>query len=137
MRQTVTVIAASGGYATVAYDRPTACHGDCDRCAGGCGSMAARERVTVRAENPVGAKPGDRVVIEASGGQVFGAIGLVYALPVALFFAGYFLGAYLAGIGAAIGVLGFFLGLAAAVLSSRRRIRRGREIGFRIVSFAQ
>lgn len=99
--------------------------------------MAAKEQITVRAENPIGAKPGDRVVIEASGGQVFKAILLVYALPVVLFFVGYFLGQRLAAIGALMGTLGFFLGLGAAVWVSRRQSRLGREIQFRIVSFAK
>ena len=48
--------------------------------------MAAKERVTVQAENLIGAEPGDRVVIEAAGCQVFSAILLVYALPIILFF---------------------------------------------------
>lgn len=136
MRQTVTVTAVSGQYAMVAYDRPTACHGDCSQCAGGCGSMAARERVTVQARNTIGAAPGDRVVIDAAAKQVFSAILLVYALPVVLFFLGYALGEALWAAGVAAGVLGFFLGVLVAVLVSRRKTRTGREIQFAIVSFA-
>lgn len=132
MRQTVTVTAVFGKTATVAYDRPTACHGDCNRCAGGCGEMAAKERVTVQAENLIGAVPGDRVMIETETGRVFSAIFLVYALPVVLFFLGYFLlsGRGLAPLG---GVLGFLLGLASAVILSRGPF--GKAIRFRIVSF--
>lgn len=135
MKQTVTVTAVSGGQATVAYDRPTACHGDCGHCAGGCSAMAAKERVMVQAENLIGAKPGDRVVIEAAGSQVFSAIFLVYALPVVLFFLGYWLGGMM-GCAVPVSIGGFFIGLLAAVLVSRRKTRLGREIAFRIVSYA-
>lgn len=133
MRQTVTVTAVSGRTATVSYDRPTACHGDCSHCAGGCGETAAKERITVRAENLIGAAPGDRVVIETESGRVFSAIFLVYALPVILFFLGYFM---LSGrdLGALGGGLGFLFGLAAAIGLSRGRF--GKSIRFRIVSFA-
>ena len=134
MRQTVTVTAVSGGVATVCYDRPTACHGDCDHCAGGCGSMTAKERITVQAENPIGARPGDRVVIETESSKVFSAIFLVYALPVVLFFAGYFLLSG-RGLGALGGGAGFLLGIAAAVAVSRGRL--GKSLRFRIVAFAE
>ena len=134
MRQTVTVTALSGALAEVSYRRPTACHGDCDHCAGGCGEMAAKEQVTVRAENAIGAAVGDRVVIETETGKVFSAILLVYALPVVLFFVGYFLLSG-RGFGPLGGILGFALGPAAAVLLSRGRL--GKSIRFRIVAFAQ
>lgn len=137
MRQTVTVVSATGGRATVAYDRPTACHGDCSKCAGGCGSMAAKERVIVQAENPIGAGAGDRVVIEAASAQVFSAIFLVYALPVLLFFLGYFGGERIMGNGAIPGIAGFFIGLLTAVLVSRRKSKTGAEIKFQIVSYAE
>ncbi len=137
MRQTVTVLSCNGSYATVGYDRPTACHGDCDHCAGGCGSTVAKEHIVVQAENIIGAAPGDRVVIEASTGTVFSAIALVYAIPLILFFCGYFAGEALIGSGALWGVLGFFLGLGLAVLSSRRRTKTGREITFRIVAYGE
>lgn len=137
MRQTVTVLSTREGRAQVAYDRPTACHGDCSSCAGGCGAMAAKEQVVVTAENSLGAKPGDRVVIEAATGAVFSAILLVYALPVVLFFAGYF-GVEAAGRSGVLGgVVGFFLGLLAAVPVSRRKTKTGREIQFRIVGYAE
>ena len=134
MRQTVTVTAVSGTLATVSYDRPTACHGDCDHCAGGCGEMAAKERVTVQAENLIGAAPGDRVLIETGTGHVFSAIFLVYALPIVLFFLGYFLlhGRKMGPLG---GILGFLLGLALAVILSRGKF--GKSLRFRIVSFAK
>ena len=135
MTQRVTVLSVSGTRAKVIHHRPTACHGDCDHCEGGCGSMAARESLIVEAENVIGARPGDQVMIEGDSGKVASAILLVYVLPLILFFVGYFLGAGI-GHGALCGIIGFVLGLLAAVLESRRQRKRGTEISFRIVSFA-
>lgn len=137
MRQTVTVLSAGNGRAQVAYDRPTACHNDCSQCEGGCGATAAKERIVVTAENSIGAGPGDRVVVEAARREVYSAVFLVYILPLVLFFAGYFGGEALGINGALAGILGFFLGLGIAVAVSRRMTRRGREIQFRIVGYAE
>lgn len=137
MKQTVRVISVEGRLAKVIHKRPTACHGDCDHCAGGCGSMAATEKLIVEAENLIGARPGDNVVIEGETGKVAWAICLVYVIPVILFFAGYFVGQSMFFQPAAMGILGFVLGLAAAVLVSRRQTRTGKEIKFRIIAFAQ
>lgn len=137
MRQTVTVVSVSGNSAKVTFDRPTACHGDCSHCAGGCSSLAAKEQVIVTAENLIGAKPGDRVTIESAAKSVFSAILLVYALPIILFFCGYFIGEMLSTSGSLLGILGFFLGLGAAVLVSRWKTKTGKEIQFQIVGFAQ
>lgn len=135
MKQKVMVLSTSGNMARVSYRRPTACHGDCSKCAGGCGSMAAREEIIVSAENLIGAKSGDSVYIEGETKKVAWAIVLVYVIPVVLFLTGYFLGQQW-GCGNLIGVLGFFLGLALAVLESRRQKKRGQEIRYQIVSYA-
>ena len=135
MKQKVIVLSTSGNMARVSYHRPTACHGDCSICAGGCGSMAAMEEIIVSAENLVGSKSGDSVYIEGETKKVAWAIVLVYVIPVVLFLAGYFLGQQW-GHGNLIGVLGFFLGLALAVLESRRQKKRGQEIRYQIVSYA-
>ena len=105
-------------------------------CAGGCGAMAAKERIIVEAENLIGARPGDTVNIEGQTGKVALAIGLVYVLPLILFFLGYFLceGLWGAGVPAAIG--GFLLGILIAVIVGRGQRKKGKEISFRIVSFA-
>lgn len=136
MQQKVMVISSKNGVARVQYHRPTACHGDCSKCAGGCGAMAAQEEIIVSADNPIGARPGDSVFIEGETEKVAWAIALVYVIPVILFFLGYFLGSG-HGKGELLGILGFFLGLALAVLESRRQKRRGEEIRYRIVSFAK
>ena len=135
MKQKVMVLSTSGNMARVSYHRPTACHGDCSKCAGGCGSMAAKEEIIVSAENLIGARTGDSVYIEGETKKVAWAIVLVYVIPVVLFLAGYFLGQQW-GHGNLIGVLGFFLGLALAVLESRRQKKRGQEILYQIVSYA-
>lgn len=135
MKQKVMVLSISGNMARVSYRRPTACHGDCSKCAGGCGSMAAKEEIIVSAENLIGAKTGDSVYIEGETKKVAWAIVLVYVIPVVLFLTGYFLGQKW-GCGNLIGVLGFFLGLALAVLESRRQKKRGQEIRYQIVSYA-
>lgn len=135
MKQKVMVLSTSGNMARVSYRRPTACHGDCSKCAGGCGSMAAKEEIIVSAENLIGAKTGDSVYIEGETKKVAWAIVLVYVIPMVLFLAGYFLGQQW-GCGNLIGVLGFFLGLALAVLESRRQKKRGQEIRYQIVSYA-
>lgn len=41
------------------------------------------------ANNPLGAKPGQKVVIESQSSKVFGAVALVYIMPIVLFLAGY------------------------------------------------
>ena len=135
MKQKVMVLSTSGNMARVSYRRPTACHGDCSKCAGGCGSMAAKEEIIVSAENLIDAKTGDSVYIEGETKKVAWAIVLVYVIPVVLFLTGYFLGQQ-RGCGNLIGVLGFFLGLALAVLESRRQKKRGQEIRYQIVSYA-
>lgn len=135
MKQKVMVLSTSGNMARVSYRRPTACHGDCSKCAGGCGSMAAKEEIIVSAENLIDAKTGDSVYIEGETKKVAWAIVLVYVIPMVLFLTGYFLGQQW-GCGNLIGVLGFFLGLALAVLESRRQKKRGQEIRYQIVSYA-
>lgn len=135
MKQKVMVRSVSGETAQVQYHRPTACHGDCSKCAGGCGAMAAQEEIVVSAQNLIGAKVGDTVYIEGETKKVAWALLLVYVMPVVLFLIGYFLGQQWDR-GNLIGILGFFLGLVLAVLESRRQRKRGQEIQYRIVSFA-
>ena len=135
MKQKAMVRSVSGETAQVQYHRPTACHGDCSKCAGGCGAMAAQEEIVVTAQNLIGAKVGDTVYIEGETKKVAWAILLVYVMPVVLFLIGYFLGQQWDR-GNLIGILGFFLGLVLAVLESRRQRKRGQEIQYQIVSFA-
>lgn len=86
MEQIVTVRALyPDGTAEVACRRASACSGDCGHC-GGCTNA---QTVLVRAYNPIGAKPGDRVVVESASCQVLGAAAAVYLLPVLFLLGGY------------------------------------------------
>lgn len=136
MTQKVTVLSVNGSMAKVIHNRPTACHGDCDHCAGGCGAMAAKEKIIVEADNLIGARPGDEVIIQGETKKVALAIGLVYVLPLVLFFAGYFMAEHFWSLGTPVGIVGFLLGILAAVVFGRAQRKQGREISFRIVSFA-
>ena len=121
------------GYAEVFLGRQSACSGDCHHC-GGCG--AVREKLFVRAENPVGARPGDRVIVESDTGSVLLSAILVYLVPLLLFFAGYFLGAALGWLPGLLGGLGFCLGVV-PVLLWNRHLERRKETTFRITGFVQ
>ncbi len=126
MEQIVTVRALyPDGTAEVACRRASACGGDC----GHCGGCTDAQTVLVRARNPIGAKPGDRVVVESASRQVLGAAVAVYLLPVLSLLGGYGLAG---GLG---GGIGFALGLAPAVWMDRRRAKGGRLL-YTISSFA-
>lgn len=125
-----------GERAEVAVKRQSACGHDCSQCGGGCSEMMISPTVSVVAENPVHAMPGDRVTVESATKKVLGAAVLVYLVPLALFFVGYFLcGALLEREAAAVaaGLAGFVLGMVLAVLSDRR-VRRQKSITFRITA---
>ena len=126
MEQIVTVRALyPDGTAEVACRRASACGGDCGHC-GGCTNA---QTVLVRAYNPIGAKPGDRVVVESASCQVLGAAAAVYLLPVLFLLGGYALA------GGPGGAIGFALGLAPAVWMDRRR-RKGGRLLYTVSSFS-
>lgn len=121
-----------GDRAEVVHMRQSACSGDCHQCSG-CG--AAQETISLVAENPVGAVPGDVVVIESATGPVLKAAAMLYLVPMALFFAGYLLGAMLGNHGSFVGCLAFLLGIGIAVVYDRR-IARKRKTVYTITGFA-
>lgn len=83
MRQLAMVEELYKDYALVNVKRATACGENCAMCKGGCVATTK----TVRAQNLVGAKPGDNVVIEIADSSVlFGALA-VYIMPVLLMLA--------------------------------------------------
>lgn len=133
MEQVVTVTALlPDGRARVAARRVSACSGDCHRC-GGCG--AAGQTVLAEADNPIGARPGERVVVRSGSGAVLSAAAAVYLIPLALFFVGYALGAALGWNPALPGGMGFAMGLAGCILLDRHTAKRKKGY-FRIVAFA-
>ena len=104
------------GKAQVMVIRESACSGDCHKCSG-CG--AVQETLLFEAENPVGAKPGDLVVIRSESGPVLRSAAVLYMLPLVLFFLGYSLGARW-GIGALLGCLAFAASIALVVVYDRK-----------------
>ena len=118
------------GRAEVSVERGTACGGHCD----GCETCVYATRLIIDAENPVYARPGDRVILEGSSGGIMGAALLVYMLPVVLLFAGYAVGAACGlgqGLCAMMSLLGLAVGGGLAVFFGRRK----KDIDFRIIGF--
>ena len=79
-----------GGFVEISVPRKSACGHDCEECAG-CGMTGAS--VYAEARDPVGARPGDKVVVESSTRAILAVTWLVYMLPVVFFLLGYFLSA--------------------------------------------
>lgn len=132
MEQTVRVIqCASDGTAQVLHLRQSACSGDCHKC-GGCG--AAEQKLLLTVENPIGAKPGDEVVIASRTGPVLGAAVMLYVVPLVLFIGGYILGESQWGKGPLTGLLGFLLALILAGLFDRLILGR-KKIVYTIIGY--
>lgn len=104
------------GTARVMVIRESACSGDCHKCSG-CG--AAKETLIFEAVNPIGAKPGEVVIVGSESGPVLTGAAILYMLPLILFFLGYFLGDMIS-LGALVGCIGFVAGIAVAALYDRR-----------------
>ncbi len=119
-------------YAVISVPRKTACGHDCEECAG-CGVTGAA--VHARARNPIGAAPGQKVVVESSTKKMLRIVALVYLIPVVLFFLGYF-AAMAATASVAVqytaAAAGFVLGILGAIGYDRRLRSRG-GLSFTIV----
>ena len=120
------------GTATVIHIRESACSGDCHKCSG-CG--AAKEAILLEARNPIGAKPGDLVRVEAATGPVLKAALVMYMLPMVLFFVGYAIGAAAFGQGALVGCLAFVLSIGLAVAYDRKVLKK-QNTEYTITGFA-
>lgn len=81
------------GFVEISVPRKSACGHDCEECAG-CGMTGAA--IHARASDPVGVKPGDKVVVQSETKKLLGVVALVYLLPVLAFLLGYFLSGGLA-----------------------------------------
>ena len=121
------------GTALVLHLRQSACSGDCHQCSG-CG--AAQESLLLTARNPIGARPGDLVVIQSETGPVLMGAAVLYMLPLVLFFLGYALGAALWQMGALVGCLAFAASIAMCVLYDRKIARKKKTI-YTITEFAR
>ena len=113
------------GTATVLLVRESACSGDCHKCSG-CG--AAKETIMIEAVNGINARTGDLVVVKSETGPVMKAVGMFYALPLVLFFLGYYLGATLWNAGGLVGGLGFCAAIALTVVYDRKVAKKDSAI---------
>lgn len=111
-------------HAEISVPRKSACGHDCEECAGcGVSGMA----VHAKAVNSVGARPGQKVVVESNTQKMLGIVALVYLTPIVLFFLGYFCTLSLTSLALryTIAGLGFVVGIVLAVLYDRYLNRRG------------
>ena len=114
-----------GGYAEISVPRKTACGHDCEECAG-CGVSGVS--VYAKALNTVGAKPGEKVVVESDTKKMLKIVSFVYLSPVVLFLAGYLVMlAVTASVAVqyTVAVLGAVVGVLLAVWYDRRVKARG------------
>ena len=112
-------------HAEISVPRKSACGHDCEECAG-CGVSGVS--VYAKALNTVGARPGEKVVVESDTKKMLRIVSFVYLLPVVLFLAGYLIPLALNASVAAqytIAVLGAALGVAMAIWYDRRVKARG------------
>ena len=120
------------GHAEISVPRKSACGHDCEECAG-CGVTGAA--VHARALNPIGARPGQKVVVQSDTNKMLRIVALGYLTPVLLFLAGYFITMAVTS-SAAIQYLaagtGFAAGILLAVFYDRRLRQRG-GLSFQIV----
>lgn len=119
--------------AEVVVTRATACGSNC----GNCEACVFQNELKTVARNLIGARPGQRVLIESKSAHVYGAIMLVYIVPIVLAVIGCF-AAYGAGASEGICVLFTFLGfiLGAAITVLTQRVRKDKDpITFDIVAF--
>ena len=91
--------------AEVVVTRATACGANCESCE----ACVYQNELKTVARNLIGARPGQKVLIENKSSKVYGAILLVYIVPILLAVLGCFL-AYGAGASEGICVLCTFLG---------------------------
>lgn len=115
----------ANGMATVILQRESACSGDCHKCSG-CG--AAKEFMIFEAVNHIGADRGDLVVIQSESGPVMKAVGVFYALPLVLFFLGYYIGYVWLNLGGLFGCIGFVLAIALAVVYDRKVAKKDNTV---------
>ena len=119
--------------AEVVVTRATACGANCESCE----ACVFQNELNTVARNLIGARPGQKVLIESKSSKVYGAILLVYIVPVLLAVLGCF-AAYAMGASEGICVLCTFLGflMGAVVTVVTQRLMRDRNpITFDIIKF--
>lgn len=125
--------------AEVSVHRKTACGHDCSECAGGCEITMYQSDLTVTAENGIGARIGDTVLLESANNEILYSAVLVYVVPFILFFIGYFLSRVI-GLSEGFSILGacfcFVIGFLPA-RSLERTVRERKSVQFRIVEITK
>ncbi len=106
------------------------CHGNCAHC-GGC-----EEPEPFRVNNPMAAKPGDRVILHATSKAARKTALMLYTIPVALLLAGYLLGEHFLAKGGFFGILGGVVGLW-LVLTLDKQISKRYPITYEITGIAE
>ena len=99
--------------------RKSACSGDCSSCKG-CSGHHPEQTIRVLAQNPVGARAGDRVWVESENREVFASIGIAYVLPIVLMIAFYFIPLGSEGLQILSSLGGFMLGVGICWCYARR-----------------
>ena len=90
------------------------------------------------AKNLVGAKPGQKVVIESRSSVIFNAALLVYIMPLVFFIGGYALAYALGALeGVRIAVSFAFLAVSAVVLVITQRSKKREPINFNIIEICE
>jgi len=84
----IVVAVGGGGLAQVKTSR----HNDCENC----GACPGNSAIVLEARNPLGAKPGQRVMVEVQEVNMLKSAFIVYLLPLIAIFIGAMLGGYLA-----------------------------------------
>ena len=91
--------------------------------------MTARNvPVKAKARNPIGARPGQKVVVESSTKKMLGIVAFVYLIPVVLFLLGYLVMVFLGfevALQYTVACLGFVLGILFAILYDRKLRAQG------------
>ncbi len=87
MQQTGVVTEVINNRIKIKILRPSACSGNCSEC-GACSS----KNHLVEAENQVGAKIGDEVLLDMTSNKVINAAFLTYILPLLMLVLGYYIG---------------------------------------------
>lgn len=119
-------------HAVISVPRKSACGHDCEECAG-CGVTGAA--VHAKAVNTVGAKVGQKVVVQSDTKKMLRIVALVYLIPVILFLLGYLIPALMGtsvALQYALAGIGFFVGIVGAIVYDRYLRSRG-GLSFTIV----
>ena len=118
--------------AEVVVTRSTACGSNC----GNCESCIFQSELKAIANNRIGAKPGQRVVISSSSRTVFSAALLVYIMPLLFFLVGFAVSSIFgASEGVCVLVSFFFLAVSAVVLIvSQKKKGSAKQITYDIIS---